>query len=242
MRLLAAVFGLAALAWAAIVLPQVWGAASAESLARRFIGGDSFREEAMTEAITTATAAARWPLPAAQRAEAVLRLSLAERALARTDVAASDARLAQTATAVDAALTLAPADAYLWLLRYWLAETRDGFNPAQLKDLAASYELGPREGWIAIRRNALALRRFTRLDDAAQQRVVAEFAGMVASELVAEAGRNLAGPGWPIRERLLAGLADVDLVPKQALVKLLRNDGVRIEVPGMPEREERPWR
>lgn len=241
-RLTAVALGLAALAWTASVLPLVWGSAAAESFASRFIAGDSFREEALAAAITGRDAAWRWPRPGALRAEAVLRLALADHPLVRTDLAASDARLAETTDATNDALALAPADAYLWLIRYWVADARHGFDPARLHDLATSYVFGPREGWIAIRRNLLGLVLFPRLDGATQQRVVTEFAGMVESNLIAEAAGNLAGPGWTIREPLLASLQEVKLEPKQALQKRLRSEGIRIEVPGVPEQEERPWR
>lgn len=244
LRLFAVSLGLVALVWGVALLPLFWNTAAVEVVARRFIAGEAFKSEALTKLLemhADGVTSIR-PLPSAARAKAVVRLNAAELALARTDAANSDARLAEAAAAVDAALALAPADAYLWLLRYWIADTRNGFDPNRLADLAASYKLGTFEGWIAIRRNAVALRRIVQLDGAVQERVVAEFTAMVASGLVRNAVLNLAGPGWPIRERLLESLAVVDMPLKQGLVKQMSAEGFEIHIPGVPAKEVRPWR
>ncbi|MBI5128465.1 MAG: hypothetical protein HZA66_03400 [Rhodopseudomonas palustris] len=242
LRLVTGLCGVAAAAWAALLLPGVWNAAPVESAARRILAGDSFKRDATAGLVEQL---ARAPLPALRpasltRAEAVLQLNLAERALATE--ADAEPRLAAAAAAIDAALAQAPTDAYLWAARYALATSRLGADPAHLPDLVRSYQLGPREGWIALLRHPRGLAVFAQLDPATQQRVVAEFAGLVSAQLTRDAVLALAGLGWPIRDRLLAGLAEVDLEPKQALVKAMRREGVRIEVPGVPEQEERPWR
>lgn len=239
-RLVPSLLGLAALVWAATTLPPFWMSAPVEGLARRVVTGEPFRSDVLTGAVSVFVQDPGLRPATASQAEAVVRIRIAERGLSSD--AAVDARLAEAAAAVDGALAQAPSAAYLWLARYWLATARYGVDIDHLPDLVRSYRLAPREGWIAIPRHPLALAVFAELDPATQQRVVEEFAGLVSAQMIREAAGHLAGLGWPIRDRLLASLTEVDLAPKQALIKAMRAEGLRIELPGVPEQEERPWR
>ena len=106
--------------------------------------------------------------------------------------------------------------------------------------LEQSYSTGPREGWIALRRNRLALAAFQMLNERMQDSVTAEFAGMVDSYFIGEAADNLQRAGWPQRERLLASLGDVDIMSRELFAKWLERNGVKVVVPGVKS-NERPW-
>jgi hypothetical protein len=49
------------------------------------------------------------------------------------------------------------------------------------------------------------------------------------------------GPGWPIRDRLLASLRDVGERQREAFAKQLYAEGYDVIVPGIAPREPRPW-
>ncbi|UGY21727.1 hypothetical protein [Bradyrhizobium septentrionale] len=146
-------------------------------------------------------------MPAIDRSTAVIRLRLAENALASGDRV--DARMGELDAAIHKSLGCAPADPYLWLVLFWLRNIRQGLTDANFDLLRMSYRLGPNEGWIVVKRSAMALAMFDALPPDLSGAVVAEFARLVKTELYTEAIDLLKGPGWAHREKLLAGLATV---------------------------------
>jgi hypothetical protein len=105
-----------------------------------------------------------------------------------------------------------------------------------------SYSLGPNEGWIAVRRNRLALALFAVLTPDLQNKAVLEFAHLVDSGFVPEAADILTGPGWPVRERLLSRLAHVDELYREQFAKAVYQLGYDVSVPGVKPFGFRPWR
>lgn len=146
-------------------------------------------------------------MPAIDRDAAVIRLRLAENAFASGNLV--DTRLGELDAAVRKSLGCAPADPYLWDVLFWLRNIRQGLNDANFDLLRMSYRLGPNEGWIVVKRSALALAILDALPPDLSDAVVAEFARLVKTELYTEAIDLLKGPGWVHRDRLLAGLAAV---------------------------------
>ncbi|WP_257195701.1 MULTISPECIES: hypothetical protein [unclassified Bradyrhizobium] len=138
------------------------------------------------------------------------------------------------------ALSTAPADGFLWLLLYSAQMNRSGFDQELLKYLDQSYLTAPLEGWIALRRNRIALAAYPMLSASTREKVLAEFAALVDSGFIGDAVNNLTGPGWPVREELLISLRQVDSIPREALAKSLAETGFKLTVPGVgPDR--RPW-
>src|SRR6185312_11066251 len=114
---------------------------------------------------------------------AIVHLRQAELAFATDNRRAIDARLATLSGAIDDALANAPSDPFLWLVRFWLDNTRNGFDASHLRELRMSYALGPNEGWIAVKRSRLALAAFPGLTPTLADSAVAEFSGLVRSHL-----------------------------------------------------------
>jgi hypothetical protein len=82
---------------------------------------------------------------------------------------------------------------------------------------------------------------FERLPPDLADAVVHEFAGMVNSQFDEQAIAILTGPGWPIHDRLLAGLKDIALNRRQELAKELYSAGYDVAVPGIAAPAARPW-
>jgi hypothetical protein len=139
-------------------------------------------------------------------------------------------------------LECSPADAFLWLVLYWVETTRNGFHTEYVRYLEMSYKTGPREGWVAQRRNRLALAIFPELPDPLATQVVDEFAKMLNRGFVDGAVQSLVGPGWPERNRLLPELRNVSERYRQALANEVYKLGYDIDVPGISRRDPRPWR
>ncbi|WP_354140089.1 hypothetical protein [Bradyrhizobium sp. LB11.1] len=235
--------GLAGVVWSLIALPPFWAEAQVSSVAVRILVGEQFKPgtlDPIASRIDASSQLARW-YPDLVRARALIALRSAEEALQARSLGDPDRKLAAAEDKLKSSLMLAPADAFLWLMLYWVKNERYGFDAGNVRYLEQSYAAGPNEGWIALRRNRLALAIFPLLSEELQRKVVSEFAGMVESEFTDDAARNLTGVGWPQKDRLLASLGRVNMVAREAFAKKLAYDGVKAHVPGV-NLPERMWR
>jgi hypothetical protein len=91
----------------------------------------------------------------------------------------------------------------------WMKNALHGFKPEHLEYLPMSYLMGPNEGWIALKRNVLALAVFERLQLDVAEMAIRELANMLSSGLVREAVRIFTEPAWRIRDLLLPHLKNV---------------------------------
>lgn len=186
---------------------------------------------------------ARSPCDAIElRSDVVIRTRLHEEAVAAADPKRADRYLKGLREAVDRAIACAPTEGFLWFIRYWVRINQGAEVGPQLENLAMSYRQAPVEGWIAVRRNAYALAVYELLAEDQKRAVVSEFAALVNSGLLAVAVRNLLGPGWPVRERLLLALERTDPALRYHFARMLRNEGADIAVPGVKLRDPLGWR
>ncbi|PJG55625.1 hypothetical protein CVM73_08700 [Bradyrhizobium forestalis] len=225
-----------------MVLPSFRGLLPARDIAARIISDDRLKAQALAEilALIEPAAAAALSPPELFRASALARVRLAEVAMARKSSDEADAEIAAAEQKLVEALSVNPTDSFLWLMLYSVETSRSGFDPKTVAHLERSYLAGPNEGWIAVRRNRVALGVFPLLSELAQARVVDEFAEMVDADFWNDTEANLTGIGWAHRDRLLAGLQRVDLVSREAFARMLFRDGYDIQVPGVKQKE-RPW-
>jgi len=243
-RIFTAALGLAAFVWGATTFPIFWSELTIERTAAAIAEGDAFKPHSLDSFLPAVNRIeqARYCQPEAARSAAIIRLRLAEEALTNAERDAIDARLSSLQDAIFKSLACAPSDPFLWAVLTWLDQARQGFRPQQLTYLRLSYRLGPNEGWIAERRNRLALSMFWRLPPDLAEAAVREFAAMVNSNFYEEAIAILTGPGWPLRDRLLAGLKDSGVQQREELAKELYSAGYDLAVPGVaPLHDRRPW-
>lgn len=234
--------GLASLLWSLAVLPSSRQLLPARDTTARIISDDKLKAPALANMLANIEHAAPAGLspPELSRASALVRLRLAELALARKTSREADVEIAAAERKLIEGLSVDPTDSFLWLMLYSIETSRNGFDPKIVPYLERSYLAGPHEGWIALRRNRLALSVFPLLGDLAQARVVDEFAEMVDADFWNDAEANLIGIGWTHRDRLLAGLQRVDPVSREAFAHMLFRDGYDVQVPGVKPRQ-RPW-
>ncbi|MGA8615492.1 MAG: hypothetical protein WB760_28195 [Xanthobacteraceae bacterium] len=242
-RLFAVALGLVACAWGAATFPIFWSQISIERIADAIVDRDTFKPLSLNPLLPTVDQIelSNYCRPEAVHSAAIVRLRLAEDALANAQRDVIDTRLGALEDAVRRSLACSPSDPFLWMILAWLDQTRQGFRPEQVAYLRLSYKLGPYEGWIADRRNRLALSIFERLPPDLADAVVHEFAGMVNSQFDEQAIAILTGPGWPIHDRLLAGLKDIALHRRQELAKELYAAGYDVALPGIAPPAARPW-
>ncbi|SPP97734.1 conserved protein of unknown function [Bradyrhizobium vignae] len=228
--------------WSSSAIPSFWLMKPAHELSAHIAADDRFKTGAITEMLVWLKAVERPALlqPEFSQAEALITLRAVEETMQRNSLERIDRGMDSAEDKIKAALLANPNDSFLWLMLYSVTTTRTGFDLRNASFLEHSYVMGPNEGWVALRRNPLALAVFAILPGPVQGTVISEFANTVDSDFIAEAELTLTSVGWPHRERLLAGLAGIDLAPKQALRKRLSNDGIKVSIPGI-QVEERPW-
>ena len=235
--------GIAGVVWSLIATPSFWAEAQVSSVAMRILLGEQFKQGGLDPIASRIDAGSQSapPYPDLVRARALIAVRLAEEALQSRRSQDPDQKLADAEGKLKSSLMLNPADAFLWLMLYWVKNERSGFEAGSIRYLEQSYAAGPYEGWIALRRNKLALAIFSSLGGELQEKVIAEFSAMVESEFTEDAARNLMGVGWPQKERLLASVGRVNIVAREALAQRLAQDGVKAAVPGV-NLPERMWR
>jgi len=242
-RLVIVLFGAAAIVWAASVLPELWRYPGLERIADHIIAGDLFKTKVLATLMPVVEAAERERVcdPAALRAAAILRLRLFEISLVGDEYDALDPQLQALQETTRRALYCLPSDSFLWVMLYWVDLNQNGYGPKDREYLRLSYSLGPNEGWIALKRNEMALATFDRLPLKMRDMVVAEFANLLNSGFENETQAILVGPGWKVRDRLLASLKDVKEIDRQDFAKALYHNGYDIAVPGVTLSDPRPW-
>jgi hypothetical protein len=228
-------FALSALAWAIVVFPTFWLQAPIIRISGRIVAGEPFKTEALADVMPVVGEAETATLcrPAALRSAAIIRLRLAEQAVAAPEAPQIDQPLDSLHDAIDRSLACAPADPFLWVVLFWLENTRSGFSADHLEFLRQSYRLGPNEGWIALRRNRFALALYSQLPPDLQGTAVDEFVQLLDSGFYDETAATLTGPGWPLRGILLPRLKEVDIRRREVFAKLLRRQDYDVDIPGV---------
>jgi len=226
--------GCLAVIWGAVTLPVFWRETVRDETAVLIVQGHRYATPVLAEEISkfesTRQDFCRAP---ALRSAAMVRLKLVENALEEADRVSIDQRMAELKRGITDLFACDPTDSFFWLVYYWTNLTTDGFNPDLLKFLRMSYQQGPNEGWIAIKRNRLALAIFSQLTPELSNLALEEFVGLVRSGFIEDAASILTGPGWSIREDLLSRLVSVPLAERERLALTLRNEGHDVVVPGV---------
>jgi hypothetical protein len=236
-RILTAICGLSSVAWAASTIPSYRAESAFTSSARHILSMDKYSPGQLNELKQSVDAAPIGLLRASALTDiAIIRLRLAEVGVASGKAELAAAGLNDLDPAVSAALAANPSSSFLWLTQYWSQSERTGDAKPAIKYLRMSYLLGPNEGWIALRRNPLALSAFSSLPPELSEQTLSEFVRLVRSRLYTEAVNILAGPGWAIRDRLASRLADIDEEKRRQFADFLQFNNVDgVKIPGVNE-------
>jgi len=231
--------------WGATELPRFWRDAHLIQISKRIEGGELYKGEVIAALMPEVEAAERSGAncrPQADHAAAVIRLRILEDAIADEDNQTIDRSMAEAGRAIHLALACSPADPFLWSALYRLEVTRSGFTGSDLALLRLSYLLGPNEGWIALKRNPLALSVYRQLPADLQKAALDEFAGLLRTgRLYQETVAIFTGAGWPVRDLLLARIADLPERDRDTFSRILYREGYDVAVPGIKRSDPRPW-
>lgn len=231
-----------ALVWSGTMLASGRLSTDLDAVAQKILRGESFRSDNLDalEPRIIGVEADPFARPASLRSAAIITLHRAEVAIAEGRRIAIDERLDQLGRLLGRALQTSPTDSYLWLALFWYRNNAHGYDPANVALLARSYDLGPAEGWIGVRRVRLALPILSHLPAPLQERVVKEFAFLVNAQFPEMPG-VLVGAGWAEREKLLARLATVKDESRRTFARSLGAMGYILDVPNLAPVEDRPW-
>lgn len=169
-------------------------------------------------------------------------LRAAETERVEGDLAAFDRRLEAARGATIRTLACMPEHAYAWLALYWIESLRRGFSPELLRLLEQSYRTGPRETWIAVRRNPLAMSLFPILPPALQELAIDEFVDLVHTTQFDTAVRLFAIAEPDVQARIVPRLAEVPFGTRRGFQQRLLRLGIDVTLPGLdPPKERRPF-
>ena len=241
-RTIICVFGAVSIIWGLYAVASLWRPTSLERTAKQIIQGDTFQGDAITSLVSTLDDVKSDSYPGALRSAAIIRLRALEKSMAEGGSPQLDENQRKLDASIRMSLARAPADPFLWVVLFKLENTRNGFSRNHLKLLQELYALGPNEGWVAVRRNRLALAIFSQLPTDLRHDVIREFAGLVRSGYIPQAADLLVGPGWQVRKRLLSGLRDVSQIPREQFAEAVYDRGYDVSVPGVTLPAARPWR
>ena len=251
-RIFVAAVGCIAVIWGLVTLPIFWRQSTLERTAQWIIKGAAYKPEALTGLVPAIEAMEKTTFcaPTALRSAAIIRLRIAELGQSGNAEEKSDT-LNAAANSVRESLSCSPADSFLWLALYWLDTAQYGHRPEDLKYLRLSYQLGPNEGWIALKRNGVTFAMLQSSPDWCDPRVcilskfsefaINEFVGLVTSEFYDEAADVFTGPAWPEREVILPRLAGISEPDRRRFLDILHRRGYDVNVPGVaPEAISEP--
>jgi hypothetical protein len=221
-RLILAITGVLAMAWAVAVIPVFYSENTIVDVAGAVIAGEAFKAEVLAAVGARTEDNGHSTLRSSvQGKAAVIRLRQAEDAIRAGDPELVKQKLESLGRGVQETLRNAPDDPFLWLARFWLDTTRNGLRPDSLPFLQMSYDLGPYEGWIAIQRNRVALAAFPALTSDLAERAISEFVGLVRWGLIPDAADIAAGIAPPLRRVLFARLKDLSYEQRRAFASAI---------------------
>jgi hypothetical protein len=237
-RVFTVCLGLAAAGWAGLVAPIAWRQASMAPLGTKIVAGERFGPGILQQYLAAAQPDAGRGLcqPLTERALAVARLRLAEEAIGDGDRNSIDQTQSDGEAAIRRSLSCAPTDPFLWFALFWIQNSRTGLSADNFRFLRMSYRVGANEGWLAIRRNRIAMALYPGLPDDLKQAATDEFVQLVKSDFITEAAGILAGSARPVSSILLPRLHGLDEKKLRFLAILLAGHGMDDPFPELDTR------
>jgi hypothetical protein len=234
--------GALAIGWGVLVLPKFWRPAILEQTAMHVMRDEAFKTESLLGLLPLVDAVERDEhcQPTSRRSAVMIRLRILEQMLSGDQLQDFADHKNALRKSTRAALACAPVDAFLWLTLFRAELATSGLSDDLFRYLRLSYRFGANEGWIALKRNYLALGMFEDLPRDLADRALDEFALLLNNGLYNDALSILVGPGWRMRDALLAHLNRVDLAHRRNFARLLRAGGYPAEIPGVVLPRERP--
>lgn len=234
-RWILALAGALAMAWAIAVVPTFSSEMAIVDVAKSVSAGEAFKPEVLAAVDAQTHGSDGYTVRSSVLGKAAaIRLRRAEDAIRAGDAERIDRSLEGLSTVIDATSLNAPSDPFLWLARFWLDNTRNDLPPEDLRSLRMSYDLGRYEGWIATKRNGLALAVYSAMPSDLAEMAISEFVDLVRWGFIDEAANIAAGPGLSIRGILFPRLKELKVDQRYPFAQAMyRRDLDDVLVPGI---------
>ncbi len=242
-RVYVVLFGMAAIGWGLLTAPVFWQQAGLGHIAQHIIRGEPYNTEVLKRQIPVIDAAelSTTCRPIALWSAAIIRLRMVEQAGRSAEGKITDfAQMKELHEAILRSLSCVAAEPFLWLILYWVENRLDGFRPDHLKYLKASYQTGPHEGWVALKRIPVAFASYEKLPPDLAKDVIAEFIMLVKNEFYGQAAAIFIGPAWRLRNIILPQLATLPLRNQQAFARIVRDRDIDVRVPVIEPPDSKP--
>jgi hypothetical protein len=227
-RCVISIIVLAALVWSSFA---VWHRHRTKPLvvtATRILHGDNYSQESLRPILNYLERAGHQDCSILRHA-AVIRLYVAALSQGKDD---GPETMAKAEATTRHALACAPSDGYLWFSLFWIGYARASPPATILPFLEMSYRTAPNEGWISQFRARVALQYVSDMNPDFQKRVEQEFRNVVrdsprsAASALRDADRDTRGV-------MLRIVADLPLVEREKLAKVLESRDVNVDIPGV---------
>ena len=95
-----------------------------------------------------------------------------------------------------------------------------------------SYQLGPNEGWIALKRNPLMFAEYKKLPPDLETNAVTELVALVNSQFYQPAADIFSGPAWPVRNAIVQQLATLPPRRREDFARIVYKRDIDVRIPG----------
>jgi hypothetical protein len=231
LRLALVAGGVGAMLWSGAVFRVFLIDAPEEDVSSRILIGEDFPSEALQYLDRDSDFRVKGAYPQGLRSASIIRLRRTELAIGSLNQIEVDADLASLQRSLTEALANTPTDSFLWLALFWSQNAAHGFGPQSVEYLRMSYLCGAHEGWIAARRNRLAIAMFYALPTDIRAAALVEFNDLVAHGYIPEAAKTFMGPGWDIHDLLVSNLAALPHDTQMAFTAKIAEFGYNIRDP-----------
>jgi hypothetical protein len=237
------VFGAIAIWWGIVEMPTFWHESSVERIARRIVGGEPFKSETLNGQLPRIhsleeSSSCR---SSAMQSAAIIRLRIVESEISSGNKSQINESLNALRSSIRKSLSCSPADPFLWLVYYWIQSTQYGRTSEQMEYLRMSYQLGPNEGWIGLRRSRFVFAIFEQLPPDLAEDAINEFVGLLEMGLYEQAAEIFTGPAWHVRNVVLSRLKALPERRLEPFVNAVHRRDHEVDLPGINTPARRPW-
>lgn len=232
-RAFISLLGIGAIAWGAVLFPLFREQAPLNRMAADILQGHKYGTPTLLDEIRQVEAERSSSCnPIGLHDAVVLRLALLGNAVGVGSKTLFDSAYGPLYDATRRSLSCAPADPFAWLILFWLDTSKHGLNEDNATYLRLSYALGPNEGWIALRRNRLAIALFAQLPADLADDAIGEFVRLVdTGALYRQTVAIFANAAPAVQRRLVERLKFAEPIPRRIFARILYDKGFDIDVP-----------
>ena len=227
--------------WGIVGFSIFWQQFSTERIASRVIAGEPFKSATLARQLPNIESIEKvaYCRPSALRSAAIIRLRMVEVAASTNDNKYSGEDLKSLDDVIRNSLACSPADPFLWLVLYWIETKQNQFKPEYMR---MSYDLGPNEGWVGLKRDPVAFADYEKLPSDLATEAINEFLALINNESYQSAVDILSGPAWRLRDTLLPRLESLPLLKRKRFARVANDKSLSLTIPGVePPDSKRPW-